>query len=246
MKFHTNNYIVEMDLTGAQFGLHKNEISQLEKRLQELGTLFPDFSHICSFRNGILRYESETLLPEQMKSEKQKVLLVLGNPAINSVRNGMFFFSKTNGARHGFWGKLAKAGLVQSVRRKTRAEEALLRRDMILHGSASDHYALGLTTFYSFPTPGADNDSFAGVAGVEKLFAPIIRKLLLLETRRILSYRFLDNAIVVFTQKSSRRRFYKITGIKPVYWPIRGTDSSGQKLAELLSDAAPIRLQNVW
>ncbi len=245
MKFHTNNYIVEMDLTSAQFGLHKDQISLLEKQLLEIGTLFPYFADICSFRNGILRYESETLLPVQTKSEKQKVLLVLGNPAINSVRNGMFFFSKNNGDRHGFWGKLAKAGLMQGIRQETRHQEAVLRRNMILNESASKHYTLGLTTFYSFPTPGADTDRFSGVAGVEKLFAPVIKKVLLLESQRILSYRFVDNAIVVFTQKSSRQRFYKITGIKPAYWPIRGTDSSGKKLAERLSSATPIRLQNV-
>jgi hypothetical protein len=124
MKFNTNNYTVEMDLRSSQTGLHEKQISVFEERLNKIGSNDPDFFDICSFRDGILRYESETLLPAKMDGEKQRVLFVLGNPAIHSVKKGMFFYSKGNGNRHQIWGKLAKAGVVKAVPKTTREEEA--------------------------------------------------------------------------------------------------------------------------
>jgi len=80
------------------------------------------------------------------------VLLVFGNPAIHSVKNAMFFFSRSDGGRHAIWGKLDGACLVRAVHKKTRYQEAITRQKLILSGSASRRYSVGLTTFYSFPT----------------------------------------------------------------------------------------------
>ena len=65
-------------------------------------------------------------------------------------------------------------------------------------------------------TPGA-NFSLAGVAGVERLFKPIIQQVCKMEVERILSYLFTDGAIVVFCQTSSFQRFSDISDIKPVF-----------------------------
>jgi hypothetical protein len=240
MKFHTSNYTVEIDLQSAKFGLHQNQISIFEKRLGEIGDQDNSFWDICSYRHGVLRYESETLIPAKKNKTKRNVLLVIGNPAILSVKNGMFFYSRSNGTRHGFWRKLAKAGLVKTVRKETRHAEAIARRKMILEGTASDTYLIGLTTFYSFPTPGTDSSSHCGSAGVETLFEPFLKKMRQMESQRILSYPFIDGSIVVFTRKSSLRHFYHITGIKPVYWPIRGKRSGGEVLGKLLKRASPV------
>ncbi len=235
-----------MDLSSAVFGLSKKQISVFEERLNKIGSNDPDFFDICSFRDGILRYESETLLPAKMDGSKQKVLLVLGNPAIHSIKMGMFFYSKGNGSRHQIWGKLAKAGVVKAVPKTTREEEAILRRDMILSGTNSDKYLVGLTTFYSFPTPGA-KFSLAGVAGVERLFKPIIEQVCKMEVERILSYPFTDGAIIVFCQKSSFQRFSDISGIKSVFWPLLFAGAGGENLAKLLLNATPVRLDNsMW
>ena len=243
MKFNTNNYTVEMDLSSAVFGLSKKQISVFEERLDKIGSNDPDFFDICSFRNGILRYESETLFPAEIDGSRQKVLLVLGNPAIHSVKKGMFFYSKGNGDRHQFWGKLAKAGLVRAVPKTTREKEANLRRDMVLKGTSSDKYLVGLTTFYSFPTPGSQT-SLAGVAGVERLFKPIIEQVCKMEVKRILSYPFTDGAVVVFCQKSSFQRFSDNSGIKPVFWPLLFAGAGGDNLAKLLVNATPVILND--
>jgi len=242
MKFNTNNYTVEMDLRSGKTGLHEKQISVFEERLNKIGSNDPDFFDICSFRDGILRYESETLLPAKMDGKKQRVLLVLGNPAIHSVKKGMFFYSKGNGNRHQIWGKLAKAGVVKAVPRTTREEEASIRRNRVLNGTNSDKYLVGLTTFYSFPTPGSKS-SFAGVASVEKLFKPIIQQVCKMETKRILSYPFTDGAIVVFCQKSSFQRFSDISGIEPVFWPLMFKGAGGENLANMLATATPLDLK---
>ncbi len=243
MRFNTCNYTVEIDLQSAEFCLHQNQINILKKQLQQIGSKTAYFADICSLRNGILRYESESIFPARPGRKKQKVMLVLGNPSLLSVKNGMFFYSREDGGRHGFWGKLAKAGLVRSINKESRRQEAEERRNMLFDDRGSTSYTLGLTTFYSFPTPGSDQQKFSGSAGVEKLFEPILKQIHRFETRRLLSYPFIDGAILVFTRKSSLKRFYKITGIKPAYWPTRGEDSGGEELAQLLTTAGTVNLE---
>lgn len=241
MRFNTCNYSVVIDLQSAEFCLHQNQIAELENRLEQIATSIPSFTDICTLKNGILRYESISIIPPSTGSKKQKVLLVLGNPSIMSVKHGMIFYSRRDGGRHGFWGKLARAKLVAPVDEETRCREAEARRARLLDDSASPTYSIGLTTFYSFPSPGSDNEPFCGSAGVERLFEPVLKQIRLLETRRLLSHPFIDDSILVFTRKSLLKNFYKTTGIKPSHWPIRGEDSSGSELADVLSRAAKVR-----
>ena len=241
MKLHSHNYTVKMDLQDAEFELDNDGLAVFSDCFNKIGSKDSSFLDICSLQGSVLQYESETLLPENIDGSKEKVLMVLGNPATHSVQNGMFFYSKTNGDRLPFWGKMANAGLVHAVPKTTRDEEANLLREMILGGTSSDKYLIGLTTFYSFPTPGPDKMPFSGVTGVEKLFKQILEPVSKMETKRIRSYPFTDGAIVVFTQKTSFQRFSDISGIKPVYWPMRG--SSGMALAELLVSAIPVNLK---
>jgi hypothetical protein len=242
MKLHSHNSTVEMNLQCAEFQLDDDGLAVFTKRYEEIGRNDPSFLDICSLQGSVLKYESETLLPKNMDGSKRKVLIVLGNPAIHSVKNGMFFYSKADGNRHPFWGKLAKAGLVHAVPKTTRDEEANLRREMILNSTSSDNYLVGLTTFYSFPTPGSFKTPFNGVKGVEKLFEPIIEELSEMETKRILSYPYTDGAIVVFVQQSSLRQFSRISDTKPVYWPLLFKGAGGDNLAELLANTTPVNL----
>ncbi len=241
MRFNTCNYSVVINLQSAEFCLHQNQIVALEKRLEKIYSSIPSFNDICTLKNGVLRYESISIIPPKTGSKKQKVLLVLGNPSIRSVKHGMLFYSRRDGGRHGFWSKLARAKLVAPVVEDTREREAECRWTQLLEDSASPNYCVGLTTFYSFPTPGSDDEPFCGSAGVERLFEPVLKQIRLQETRRLLSQPFIHDSILVFTRKSLLKHFYKTTGIKPSYWPIRGEDSSGDELADLLSRAAKVR-----
>ena len=93
-------------------------------------------------------------------------------------------------------------------------------------------------------TPGA-NFSLAGVAGVERLFKPIIQQVCKMEVERILSYSFTDDSIIVFCQTSSFQRFSDISGIKPVFWPLLFAGAGGENLAKLLVNATPVRLNGL-
>lgn len=242
MRVNISNYSVEIDLQSAEFSLHQDQINLLESRLQKIGSANPWFNDICSLKSGVLRYESISLFPTPTDPGKEKVLLVLGNPSIISVKNGMFFYSRRDGGRHGFWGKLVRAGLVKPVTEDTRYREAENRRNRLINDDSSPLYSIGITSFYSFPTPGSDDQPFCGSGGVEKLLEPILKQVRRTEIRRLLSHPFLDGSILIFTRKSLLKTFYKHTGIKPSYWPIRGEDSGGEELAEVVSSAAVARI----
>ena len=238
MKYHfkevvNGQYTVEIDLKTC---LSSSQLDTLESNLKSMANEDDFFTitgtkRLFSLKNGILTYRSETILPLVNRRNKEKVLMVFGNPATISINHGMFYFSNKNFARHTMWSKLQEAGLIGSVnhdnkdmplykRRKLEADE---RRKLILNGSSSDKYLLGLTTFYSFPTP--VTGKYANVAGVKKLFGPILSKINEMEINRILSYPFSKNATLVFVQKSTHDVFEhlapaKIKEIKRyIYWP---------------------------
>lgn len=202
-----------------------------------------DFQEICTLEGNSLTYTSETLLPEKYDTAKPRVLLVLGNPATHSIKNGMFFFSKNDGKkRHSFWGKLDNAGLLKKVEKDSRKEEAEERRNVLLGGNEGMDYVIGLTTFYSFPTP-VEGD-YKDVAGVRKLFSSLIPKIEEEEYERIKGYPFSKDAILVFTQKSS---YMFVENLSPteekkrlLYWPLRGKEeSSGDHLRGELEKKNP-------
>jgi len=235
------NYSVELDLNKL---FDADQLSLFSSRYKTIAAQDADFKALTSLRDGFFRYESETLLPLIGEGFKPKVFIVYGNPATHSVRNGMFFFSKSGDKFHrsGIWGKLAKAGLVAPVRSRikdnyeARLKEANIRKLMILSGASSTCFLVGVTTFYSLPTP-ASESSYSGVAGVEKLFKPALKEIAKAEVKRIQSYPFTDGATIVFTQKSSYEMYCKLTDTEPEFWPIRGKGSGGDKLAKLLADS---------
>lgn len=236
------DYSVEINLTKL-FALDPDQLISFYRHYDFLAYEDKDFKALTSLVDGILRYESETVLPLVEDDFKHKVLLVFGNPATHSVRHGMFYFSKAGDKfhRHGLWGKLVKAGLVSEVKSNikdnylARKKEASARKAKILSGDSSRHFLVGLTTFYSLPTPAGESE-YAGVAGVEKLFhSSILDKIARAEVKRIQSYPFSIGATIIFTQKSSYLKYQEITHAPAEFWPIRGEGSGGDKLAELLS-----------
>ncbi len=247
---NSGNFIVEVNLKRI---FSRDQLAEFSRQFRFLSDNDADFKTLCTLKNGMLRYESETLLPLVGEGFKPKVLLVFGNPATHNVRNGMFFFSKNRDYhRHPMWDRLAKAGLVYCLKSKVqdpftaRQEEANLRKLMILSGTSAKKYLVGLTTFYSLPTP-ASSGGYSGVAGVEKLFSPVIERIAAIEAKRILSYSFTDGATIVFTQKSSHRRFSELTGLHPLYWPVRGKGAGGKDLAgQLRKSGSSARIQDTW
>ena len=121
-------------------------------------------------------------------------------------------------------------------RRKLEADR---RRKMILAGTTSKKYLIGLTTFYSFPTPVIQKYKFSNVAGVERLFRPILSKMNQMEFNRILSYPFTKNATLVFVQKDTYETFTSLKGC--IYWPAvsrrKNARKKGNDLTEMLTES---------
>jgi hypothetical protein len=210
-----------------------------------------EFRQVSFFDNHILKYRSESLFPQSDKidTKKNKVMIILGNPAIHSVAKGMFFYSQgQKGHRHHFWGKLVKAGLIREElheNKDDREAEATAKKDAILKGDTSDQYTLGLTTFYSLPTPVKPRKEvmkkqypakteYGDAAGVEKLFKAALPKLQKMEYDRLNSYDFAQGAIWIFTQLSSYRYVQNISRIE--YWPMSSMSagSGGEDLKKIL------------
>jgi hypothetical protein len=70
---------------------------------------WPDFlgSHeynkeVYSLRGDTLKYSSEQLIPTKI-NEKPALLMVLGNPATQSIKSGMFFSYERDKKEHRFW-----------------------------------------------------------------------------------------------------------------------------------------------
>ena len=121
-------------------------------------------------------------------------------------------------------------------RRKLEADQG---RKLILNGTTSEKYLTGLTTFYSFPTPVIQGYEFSNVAGVQRLFDPILSKINQMEFDRILSYPFTKDATLVFVQKDTYEIFNSLNGC--IYWPAvsrqKGARKKGTDLAKMLTES---------
>ena len=232
--------------------LEEDVSSKISKDFEEE----PEFKDICSLNGNIFEYESEAILPYDSDNinGKDKILMVFGNPAINSVKHGMFYFSKkpklnSSGdgysfSKHQMWTKLEKADLIINVDDNSsdslvaRQKEAAVRRTLILDGKSSDNYLLGLTTFYSLPTPVIGK--YKNVDGVKKVFGEeLLLKIQAAEIKRISEYHFSKNATLIFVQKSTYEIFQAKApnNIQSYYWPgvaMMKKGSSGDDLKKLL------------
>ena len=242
-------------------GIYKVEI-QLDgedsSRIRDILKEAPEFKKVCKIKGETLEYKSETVLPlDDISSKgKQKILMVFGNPAINSVKNGMFYFSKNpkedpggnrkTFAKHQMWSKLEKAGLIRNVdvndedSFKARKKEAEERKKLILEGSTLNKCLVGLTTFYSFPTP--VTGKYKNVAGVKKVFGQkLLEEIQREEIKRLQGYEYFKNAFLIFAQKSTYEIYKLKVGDSPevLYWPgvaMMQKGSGGDGLKEILMD----------
>lgn len=236
-KIANGQYTVEIKLNEY---LSDVQVRSFKDHLAIIGQCNSDFRDICKLNGNTLEYISETVLPLVDEYSKEKLLFVFGNPAIHSVKNGMFFFARKNTKRHSIWGKLSKANLMHEFKSKkmpflmARKEEANKHKYMIHNGTNSIRYLVGLTTFFSFPTPVEKECKFSNVAGVERIFAPMLDTLRRKEIERIKSYSFSENAKLIFVQKSTNKAFREASNQDPLFWPIRGKGSSWQALSDLL------------
>jgi len=155
-----------------------------EESRQVLKRICEKYPNIFKFegRNKFV-YETEALIPK-VNRDRLKVLMVLGNPAVHSVANGMFFsYERTpTGKRreHRFWRALRELDILKfdSKPEKPTCQNIdkinKYKRDCLLNGDYISNFNIFLLPYFSFPTPASGTCS--GVAGIRRIVGKEIFK----------------------------------------------------------------------
>ncbi len=83
------------------------ERKRFRKRWCQFLASDPNNKEIFNLKGNRLCYDSEQLIPAKT-DRRPPLLLVLGNPASQSIKNGMFFSFEGNGNEHRFWKSILK------------------------------------------------------------------------------------------------------------------------------------------
>jgi hypothetical protein len=163
------------------------EREKFEKKWDEFLKSDPHNPNIFEKIENRLYYSSEQLIPEK-PDDRPPLLLVLGNPASQSVANGMFFSFEGSGNEHRFWKDILKgSGALKLSYDQNLPVKKLnkIRQKQLLDLAYDSPYRIGLCVFITLPS--APGGSWGGVAGVQKLVGvKALRKLEKEESSRVL------------------------------------------------------------
>lgn len=161
---------VEIDLTEIR------DRQDLESRINEY--LQYEGKSIFEFEAGNkLVYETEVLIPKVNKN-RLNILMVLGNPAVHSVAERMFFsYEKTRiegkWREHRFWRALRECEILKfdsELENPTCENIDKInkdKRDWLLNGKYESKFNIFLLPYFSFPTPASKKCN--GVVGIRKI-----------------------------------------------------------------------------
>jgi len=162
---------------------------------------------IFELRSHTLCYESEQLIPSK-KDKRPPLLLVLGNPASHSVKEGMFFSFEGDRKEHRFWKNILKPAGVLNMSFNSNLSVKVLnkqRKEQLIDLEYKSPFRIGLCVFISIPS--APGGKWGGIAGIQKLIGiKALRMLEIEETRRIqaCAEKFIgQNGKVVVFQKNA-------------------------------------------
>jgi len=174
---------VEIDLSEISAPSRRDLKNKITKYLRHEG------KNIFNFEAGDkLVYETEALILKVNK-KRLNILMVLGNPAVHSVVERMFFSYEgtPTGKRreHRFWRALRDCGVLEfrtNVEKPT-PENNNYKRDCLLNGEYESDFNIFLLPYFSFPTPASGECS--GVDGIRKIVGKdIFTEMLEFEFRR--------------------------------------------------------------
>ncbi len=196
------------------------ERRQFEARLREFLEIDTS-SEIIGYKNGVLSYLTESVIPTKQDS-RPPLLLLFGNPAPNSVRNKCFFAAEKGKREHRFWPILEKAGIISF--KNTNEDINTFRTRALFNLNYESPFRIGLAVFYSMPSPASDL-KWSGVAGLNKLFrAGAFSEITLCEKKRI------DSIIQEFVGDDTRGAI--IAFQKDAYLGVKDDDSQESVVAE--------------
>jgi len=180
---------------------------RFNKKWNEFLESDPYNKEIFDLKGDLLKYQSEQLIPTKIDN-RPPLLLVLGNPASHSVKEGMFFSFEGNKKEHRFWKNILKpAGILDLPYDKNLPINELNehRKDQLLNLKYKSPFRIGLCVFISIPS--TPSGKWSGVTGVQRLIgAKALRELEKEECRRVIecAKKFLSpNGVAVAFQKNA-------------------------------------------
>lgn len=168
---------VEIDLTGICEQSRQDLKNKITKYLKYKG------KNIFNFEAGNkLVYKTEVLIPKVNK-DRLNILMVLGNPAVHSVAERMFFsYEGAEGKwrEHRFWRALRECKVLKfnsdlgKPSRENIDRINKYKRDCLLNGQYDSDFNIFLLPYFSFPTPPSGECN--GVPGITKIVGKEIFK----------------------------------------------------------------------
>ena len=210
---------VEIDLTQVTDVSRRDLESRVTKYLEH------EDKKIFVFEEDKLIYETEVLIPEK-KKDRPNLLIVVGNPAVHSVAEGMLFSYegiKGKCREHRFWRALRGCDVLtfyEDIEKSTPeniAEINARKRNLLLNGEYHSDFNIFILPYFSFPTPASRECN--GVAGIRKIVGgEIFREMKEFEFQRfrdiVLDYD-IKNAIC-FQKSNARKEILAQTKWKPI------------------------------
>jgi len=121
-------------------------------------------NEIFELEGDVLKYQSEQLIPSK-PDDRPSLLLVLGNPASHSVKEGMFFSFEGNKKEHRFWKHILQPAGVLNLPYDENLSVAELnkqRKKQLLNLDYKSPFRIGLCVFISMPS--ARSGPWSGIA----------------------------------------------------------------------------------
>jgi hypothetical protein len=185
----------------------KGERGKLNSRYKSFLDSDVDNRCIYDLKYDSLFYMTEQLIPAKT-DERPPLLLIFGNPATHSVKEGMFFSSKNDGKENRLWKHLLHpAGVLDIVLAEglSSKDRNKLRIDRMLALNYDSPFRIGLCVYWSMPS--SAGGPWSGVAGIRKLIGRrALERLESVERERVMEVimRFLESegAVVTFQKDS--------------------------------------------
>jgi len=216
--------MVEIDLTRIPAQSRQDSDSRIAEYLEHIDK---EYKHIFKFEAGNkLVYETEVLTPKVNKN-RLNILMVLGNPAVHSVAERMFFSyekTRTQGKwkEHRFWRALRNCGILKFNRdlenpsRENIDRINKYKRDCLLNGQYESKFNIFLLPYFSFPTPASRE--CGGVPGIRKIVGKEIfngmKKFEFQRFEGIVLYNDIKN--VICFQETARKEILEKAQGKPI------------------------------
>jgi hypothetical protein len=189
----------------GQFTPERSERQAFERRLEEFVAADPFLSQVVKLDGDLLCFESESYLPATLSAHKPNLVLVVGNPAPESVAlRAMYAYEGTRTRQHRFWKVMHTTGVLRfsdAGPDYLTPDEKMVR---LFSGTYESPFNIHIVPFFSMPSP--PGGPWGGVAGLLRLFGKQFQRIAQMEQaslRAMLQSKLRPGDSVVVLQKDA-------------------------------------------